>query len=333
MEISVLTAGNWGTVLALILSEEGHNIRLWEPMPSRAERMKETRENIEFLRGYRIPESIFIDSDIEKCLVEPEMVIFVHPSHLVRQFAQVAGKHLGSAKAVVTMMKGLDKKSLRRMSEVLRKELPDEFAEKIVAVSGPCIANEVAKGIPTSVVAAGPTSVAEIVQEILGTRRLRVYTSEDMLGVELGGALKNVVAIAAGICDGLRLGANSKGALLTRGAAEIARLGIAMGASPLTISGLSGMGDMITTCFSEHSRNRHVGEEIGKGKTLRNVLDEMVMVAEGVNTTECARRLSQEYSVEMPITEQIYQVLYNSKSPLKAIDDLMSREQKPEFTS
>jgi len=331
MEISILTAGNWGTVLALILSEEGHSVKLWEPIPTRAERMKETRENKEFLRGYKIPRSIFVDSDIEKCLVKPEMVVFVHPSHLVRKFAQAAGKHLSSAKAVVTMMKGLDKESLSRMSEVLREELPDELREKIVAVSGPCIANEVAKGVPTSVVAAGPRSVAEIVQKILGTRRLRVYTSEDMLGVELGGALKNVVAIAAGICDGLGLGTNSKGALLTRGAAEIARLGVAMGADPLTVWGLSGMGDMITTCFSEHSRNRHVGEEIGKGKTLQRALDEMVMVAEGVNTTECARRLSEEYSVEMPITEQIYQVLYNSKSPLDAIDALMSREQKPEF--
>lgn len=331
MQISILTAGNWGTVLALMLSRKGHSIRLWEPVPSRARMIKESRENREFLPGHEIPETVFVDSDIENCLVNPELVIFAHPSHLVSRFVQAAGRHLMSARAVVSMMKGLDRSSLRRISEVLREELPDEVKDRIVVVSGPCIANEVASGVPTSAVAAGPLPLAEMVQDALGTSRFRVYTSEDVIGVELGGALKNVVAIAAGICDGLGLGANSKGALLTRGLAEIARLGVAMGAVLLTFSGLSGMGDMITTCFSAHSRNRHVGEEIGKGKPLKEVLEGMVMVAEGVNTTECARKLALKYSVEMPITEQVYQVLYNSKSPLDAIEDLMSREQKPEF--
>jgi glycerol-3-phosphate dehydrogenase (NAD(P)+) len=331
MKIAILTAGNWGTVLALILEKEGHQVRLWEPIPSRANRINRTRENTDFLPGHEIPQSIIVSSDIRKCLLNPEMVIFAHPSYLVSQFVSAARERLGSVKVIVSMMKGLDRKSLRRMSDVLRENLPEQLKEKIVAVSGPSIANEVARGIPTSVVAAGPEKLAGVVQEVLSTARLRVYTSPDVTGVELGGALKNVIAIAAGICDGLSLGANSKGALLTRGLAEIARLGIAMGAEPMTFAGLSGMGDMITTCVSEHSRNRFVGEEIGKGRKLEQILAKMVMVAEGINTTQCARELAGRHSVEMPITEQVYQVLFESKSPLDAIDDLMSREPKPEF--
>jgi glycerol-3-phosphate dehydrogenase (NAD(P)+) len=331
MRITILGAGNWGTVLALILTKKGDEISLWEPVPERAERIRESRENAEFLKGHSIPESIVIDSDMARCLSNPELVLFALPSHLVRGFAPDIRKHLKRASAVVSLMKGLDGQSLMTMSEVLSEELPGEFAKKVVVVSGPSIANEVIKGIPTSVVAAGPSGLAELVQSALGTARLRVYTSADVTGVELGGALKNVVAIAAGVCDGLGLGANSKGALLTRGLAEIARLGVAMGADPLTFSGLSGMGDLITTSFSIHSRNRHVGEEIGRGKSLKTVLSEMVMVAEGVNTARHGTRLSAQYSVEMPITEQVHQVLFDSKPPLKAIDDLMSREQKPEI--
>jgi glycerol-3-phosphate dehydrogenase (NAD(P)+) len=331
MDVSILTAGNWGTVLALILEKEGHQIKLWEPIPSRANRMNKTRENTDFLPGHEIPRRITISSDIRKCLLNPEVVILAHPSHLAGQFAVAARDRLKSAKAVVSMMKGLDKTSLRRMSEVLRDELPEDVGEKVVVVSGPTIANEVAKGLPTSAVVAGPEPLAELVQKTLATDRFRVYTSQDVVGVELGGALKNVVAIAAGICDGLSLGANAKGALLTRGLAEIARLGIAMGAEPMTFAGLSGMGDLITTCTSEHSRNRFVGEQIGKGRNLQQVLDKMLMVAEGVNTTQCARELAKKHSVEMPITEQIYQVLFESKSPLEATKDLMTREPKPEF--
>jgi glycerol-3-phosphate dehydrogenase (NAD(P)+) len=331
MEISILTAGNWGTVLALLLEAKGHKIRLWEPIPSRASKIGRTRENTEFLPGYTIPESIVVSSDIRKCMLNPEVVIFAHPSYLAGQFAGSAGGRLKSAKAVVSMMKGLDRPSLRRISEVLREVLPKEVGERIVVVSGPCIANEVARGIPTSAVAAGPGEAAALVQDVLSTNRFRVYTSEDVVGVELGGALKNVVAIAAGICDGLGLGSNSKGALLTRGLAEITRLGIAMGADAKTFAGLSGMGDMITTCFSGHSRNRFVGDQIGRGNTLKQVLGKMVMVAEGVNTTRCAMELSKKHSVEMPITAQVHQVLFDSKSPLDAIDDLMAREPKPEF--
>ncbi len=331
MEISILTAGNWGTVLALLLDAKGHRVRLWEPVPSRASRMQKTRENNEFLPGYTLSESILISSDIRKCMLNPEIVVFAHPSYLAGQFAASAGSRLKSARAVVSMMKGLDRPSLRRISEVLREALPSEVGERIVVVSGPCIANEVVRGIPTSAVAAGPAEAAALVQNALCTNRFRVYTSEDVIGVELGGALKNVIAIAAGICDGLGLGSNSKGALLTRGLAEITRLGVAMGADVKTFAGLSGMGDMITTCFSEHSRNRFVGDQIGRGKTLQQVLDRMVMIAEGVNTTRCTMELSQRYSVEMPITAQVHHVLFDSKSPLDAVDDLMAREPKPEF--
>jgi glycerol-3-phosphate dehydrogenase (NAD(P)+) len=330
MNIAILTAGNWGTVIALLLAKEGHQLRLWEPIPSRANRINRTRENSDFLPGHEIPQTVIVSSDIRKCLLNPEMVIFAHPSHLLVQFAGAARDRLGSAKVVVSMMKGLDRKSLKRMTEVLKEELPEGLRDRIVAVSGPSIANEVARGIPTSVVAAGPEKLAELVQNVLSTTRFRVYTSPDVTGVELGGALKNVIAIAAGICDGLSLAANAKGALLTRGLAEIARLGITMGAEPMTFAGLSGMGDMITTCVSEHSRNRFVGEQIGKGRKLEQILDKMLMVAEGVNTTQCARELAARHSVEMPITEQVYQVLFESKSPLDAIDDLMGREPKPE---
>lgn len=331
MDISILSAGNWGTVLALLLSNEGHSIRLWEPIPSRASGIKKTRENTEFLPGWEIPEAVIVSSDIRKCLLKPDAVILAHPSNLTAQFARAARDRLGSAKAVISMVKGLDKPSLRRISEVLKDELPEELGEKVVVVSGPTIANEVVRGIPTSAVAAGSEGPAGLVQKVLSTNRFRVYTSSDVVGVELGGALKNVIAIAAGICDGLVLGANSKGALLTRGLAEIARLGVAMGAEPLTFAGLSGMGDMITTCFSEHSRNRYVGEQVGKGRPLEQVLDKLVMVAEGVNTTLCARELARKHSVEMPITEQVYKVLFESKPPLEAIDDLMTRKPKSEL--
>jgi glycerol-3-phosphate dehydrogenase (NAD(P)+) len=326
--VTVLGAGNWGTTLALLAHSRSHKVRLWEFCPERASRLYEERENREFLPGFKIPESIEITSDIGESVEHSEAVLFVLPSGTVRKVARKIKPVVGEM-LIVNASKGLENDTLMRMSEVISEEIP---GGKVTSLSGPCIANEVARGVPTTVVVAGDDQeVCKKIQGMLMTPEFRIYTHDDIIGVELGGALKNVIAIAAGMCDGMGLGANSKGALITRGLAEITRLGASMGADPLTFAGLSGVGDLVTTCFSGHSRNRHVGEEIGKGKRLEETLSEMVMVAEGVNTTRCAKRLSEIHSVEMPITSEVHSVLFGVKTPRDAISSLMVRPPKPEI--
>ena len=328
MRVSILGAGSWGITLASLLYKKGYNILLWEFEPKRAEMLRRERRAEEFLPGIRIEKGIGI-THILKDVVNSDLLIFALPSQVVRGVAREIGKIKPEIDFVVSGVKGLEQKTEKRISEVLKEELR---IKRLVILSGPSIAYEVIKGTPTSVVAASEDiESAEEVQRILSTPYFRVYTSEDVIGVELGGALKNVIVIASGICDGLGLGANAKGALLTRGLAEITRLGKAMGANPLTFAGLSGIGDLITTSFSKYSRNRYVGEEIGKGRRLKDILSSMVMVAEGVSTSRSVVALSKRYNIEMPISQTVYEVLFEGLSPKEGVKRLMERELKPEI--
>jgi glycerol-3-phosphate dehydrogenase (NAD(P)+) len=277
-----------------------------------------------------VPREIEITDDIAEALEGASIIVFALPSHVMRAVAKLAAAHLTDQIISVNVAKGLERKTLKRMSQVLREELPQGI--RIATLSGPSHAEEVSRGIPTAVVAASPDESMNLqIQMTFMTSYFRVYTNDDLIGTELAGSLKNVIAIAAGICDGLNYGDNTKGALLTRGLAEISRLGIAMGARAQTFAGLSGMGDLITTCVSQHSRNRYVGEQAGRGMKRKQVLDSMEMVAEGVNTTVSARSLAKVKKVEMPITEQVYLVLFEDKNPRQAVNDLMNRVAKAEI--
>jgi len=290
-----------------------------------------TRENVPMLPGVRIPESVEITGDFNQTARDKDLLVIAVPSHVVRGVAQrLEGLELNET-VVVSGVKGIETETLKRMSEVILEEAPQLVPEQIVVLSGPSHAEEVSRGIPTAVVSASVSKeTAQKVQRAFMTPQFRVYVNTDVIGVELGGALKNIIAIAAGICDGAGYGDNTKAALMTRGLVEITRLGVAMGAEPMTFAGLSGMGDLIVTCMSRYSRNRYVGEQIGKGRTLREVLDEMVMVAEGVRTTQSAYELAHRYRVEMPITEKVYEVLFKGKDPQEAMYELMVRDAKAE---
>jgi glycerol-3-phosphate dehydrogenase (NAD(P)+) len=328
-KISVLGAGGWGTTLAILLHHNGYDVGLWEFYLQRAQQLQRFRENVPFLPGVTIPQEIAITNDLEEVLDKADMAVFAWPSHVMRSLAQRAAPLLTAEVVSVNVAKGLEKDTLKRMSQVLQEELPRGCG--IATLSGPSHAEEVSRGIPTAVVVASSDEDLNCqVQHAFMSHKFRVYTNDDIVGVELAGSVKNVIAIAAGICDGLGYGDNTKGALLTRGLAEIIRLGSAMGARSQTFAGLSGMGDLITTCMSKHSRNRYVGEQIGKGKTLSQILSAMEMVAEGINTAQSARLLAKSQGVEMPITEQVYRVLFEDKDPRKAVNDLMNRVAKAE---
>lgn len=330
--VTVLGAGSWGTTIAIHLSLNGYLVSLWEFQPAIAEELKKRRENIELLPGVSIPESINIFSDLRGIVSDrADLLVFAVPSHVLREVARKVSPFISGVPFVVSVVKGIENETLKRMSEVLEEELPRDLLNSVAVLSGPSHAEEVSRQIPTSVVVASTNrDVAETVQKVFLSPRFRVYTNLDVVGVELAGALKNIIAIAAGISDGLGFGDNTKGALLTRGLAEITRLGVAMGARESTFAGLSGIGDLITTCLSQYSRNRYVGEEIGKGKSLSQVLDSMLMVAEGIKTTEAASELARRYSVEMPITNEVYAVLFEEKNPAQAVEDLMTRTAKAE---
>ncbi len=333
MRIAVLGAGSWGTTLGILLLENNHEIHLWEYFPEHAESVARERENRKFLPGIQIPDEIRIGSDLKQAIKDADLVLFAVPSHTVRQTARsVAATGCLSPKAIiVNASKGLEEKSLKRMSEVLSDELPLK-PSSIFSIIGPSHAEEVSRKMPTSVVIAGEKGdLIREVQQIFFRPYFRVYTNSDVIGVEIGVALKNVIAIAAGVCDGLGYGDNTKAALLTRGLVEISRLGCALGARRETFFGLSGIGDLIATALSRHSRNRYVGERIGKGESLANVLKNMVMVAEGVRTTRAAVDLGRKLGVEMPITEKIEKVLFRGKDPKEAITQLMSRPPQEEM--
>ncbi len=325
--VAILGAGSWGTTLAVHLAASEHSIELWDVDRAHLDQLSEHRENRKFLSGIALPEGIKVQPELEAALDRVDFTLFVVPSHAIRAVAAQV-QRAGSAGQPVCATKGLELGTLKRPSEVMAEVLIEP--EPVVLV-GPSHAEEVSRGIPTSVVAAAREEPrAKAVQSLCSTARFRVYTNTDVVGCEMGAALKNVIAIAAGVCDGLGYGDNTKGALLTRGLAEIARLGVALGGRRETFYGLTGMGDLITTAMSRHSRNRHLGERLGRGESLEQVQREMVMVAEGVNAARAARELGRQRGIELPITEQVCAVLLEGRGAREALESLMARDLKSE---
>ncbi len=325
---AIIGDGGWGTTLALHLYKKGYKVNLWSAFGVYAARLNKIRENLKFLPGIKIPKGILITSDIEAAVGDADLIILAVPSCYMRGVLEKMKSSCFRDKIVLSVSKGIEEKTHLRMSELVREVLGQV---KMAVLSGPTIAHEVARGLPaTCVIASRCEETAKALQKIFIDERLRVYTNLDVVGVELGGSLKNIIALAAGISDGLGFGVNAKAAIVTRGLVEMARLGMAMGAKKETFSGLTGLGDLVTTCMSPYSRNRQVGEKIGKGKKLNDIIDKMHMVAEGVKTAKSVYNLSKNYSVELPITTEIYRVLYKNKDPLRAVNDLMKREGKRE---
>jgi glycerol-3-phosphate dehydrogenase (NAD(P)+) len=331
-KIAVLGAGGWGMAIANLLSEKGHDVGLWEFDKTAADELESARVLPSKLPGIRLSDNIIVTNDFKIAVAGAEFICFVVPSQTLRATAcKLLEIDLPKRPILINLAKGIEVGSLKRMSEVLAETMPSGSYSGIATLSGPSHAEEVSRGIPTAVVAASKDkNISGAVMDLFRTPRFRVYTSDDIIGVELAGSLKNIIALAAGMLDGLGLGDNTRGALLTRGLAEMVRMGKRLGADPITFSGLSGVGDLVTTCLSRHSRNRFVGEQIGLGQTLDEVLAKMSMVAEGVETTKSGYRLSRHHRVEMPITTQVYHVLFDGKSPAEAINDLMIRDPKPE---
>ena len=327
-KITVIGNGGWGTTLAILLHKKGNEVTLWGADASYVDYLKEKRENVKFLKGIPIPEGICITSDISNKLMDAQLIVSATPTPYLRSVLMKFKDISVHGTPVVSVTKGIENDTLMRPSEVITNVLGKQ---PISLLLGPSHAEEVARGLPTTIVASSKDgTLARVVQEVFTTDRFRVYTNPDMIGVELGAAMKNVIAIAAGICDGLKFGDNSKAALISRGLVEISRLGIAMGAQRSTFSGLTGLGDLITTCISPYGRNRWVGEQIGKGKNLKEILEKMQQIAEGVWTTKSVMALSNKFKVEMPITKEIYDVLFTDKNPLEAVSDLMMRAPKSE---
>jgi len=331
-EIAVLGAGGWGIAISTLLNYNGHKVTLWEFDHQEMKKLSLQREHKQKLPGVVMPQEVKITDQLEVSVYEADILALALPSHIVRDVAKKINSIKLKEPIVVNLAKGIENDTLLRMSEVLTQELPSRLHEKIATLSGPSHAEEVARKIPTTVVVAGfKEDVAREVQRTFMTPYFRVYTNSDIIGVELGGSLKNVIAIAVGICDGMGLGDNSKGALISRGLAEIIRLGEKLGAKRETFAGLSGLGDLVTTCISKYSRNRFVGEQIGRGKSLGEIEAQMTMVAEGIRTTRSAYQLSLRHQVEMPITQQVYQVLFENKKPEEAMTQLMTRDPKSEI--
>lgn len=330
--VTVIGGGSWGIALTLVLKANGHDVVIWEFDKSDAETLHRTRENPDRLPGIKIPDGVMVTSDLSEATADAEIILFVIPSHTIRQTARNLSKLNRDIGLFINCTKGIENGTCLRMSQVIAEEIPGADSSNVVTLSGPSHAEEVSRGLPTSVVVACESlDAAQDAQRLLNNELFRLYTSSDIVGVELGGSVKNIIAVAAGISAGLGFGDNTAGALMTRGLAEIARLGQVLGADPLTFSGLSGIGDLITTCMSQHSRNRYLGECIGKGQTLKEVLSQMVMVAEGVNTTRSVHDLAGRLGVEMPIADQIYRILFEEKDPLQAVSELMSRNLRSEI--
>lgn len=331
MKILVLGDGGWGTALALVLNDNGHKVMLWSNFPDYAEYLRKHRENTKFLQGIKIPQAININSEF--IINNLKLIVMAVPTQFCRGvLVQIKSRipHPASRIPIISVAKGIEQKTLKRPSEIIQEVL-DYPDDKIAVLSGPSHAEEVARKKPATVVIASTNQrLAKELQSVFMGDYFRVYTQRDVVGVEIGAAVKNIIAIAAGICDGLGLGDNAKSALLTRGMVEIARLGEAMGGSKSTFFGLAGIGDLITTCISPHGRNRSVGIRIGKGETLKQILKSMQMVAEGVWTTRAVMKLAKEYKVEMPITREVYNVLFKNKNPMKAVYSLMTRQAKSE---
>ncbi len=327
-KIAVIGSGSWGTAFARMLGNNNHEVRLWSYLESESEALKKDRENRQFLPGVTLPDSVSFSSDIGACAGDSELIVIATPSHTVRETARKLAPYVRNGEVIVTISKGFDGETLMRLSEVVQSEIPSAM---VAAMSGPSHAEEVGRDLPTTNVVAHPDlSVAQDVQDLFMTPNFRVYTSTDIVGVELGGSLKNIIALCAGISDGLGFGDNTKAALMTRGLAEIIRLGTAMGGKLETFAGLTGIGDLIVTCTSMHSRNRRAGILIGQGKTSEQAQAEVKMAVEGIKTTQAAYQLSKKHHVDMPITEMAYQVLFEDKKASDAVTELMGRPKKGE---
>ncbi len=326
--VTVIGSGSWGTALSLLLHNNGHKVCIWSFSPEEAAQINETHENKAFLPGVHIPGEIVVTTDKAKAMAEAEAVVCAVPSAFMRQTMTEFAPFFTDKHTLISVSKGFDKTKRVRLSEVLTELAPQS---RVAVLSGPSHAEEVSKGIPTTCVAAAVCpETARYVQDLFMSDVFRVYTNKDIIGVELGGALKNVIALVAGISDGLGFGDNTKAALMTRGMAEMARLGVAMGADPFTFSGLSGIGDLIVTCTSMHSRNRRAGMLIGEGHSLEETLKEVRMVVEGVNMATIAYELSQAYHVSMPIATEVYKVLFEGKPLKEGVQDLMTRDKTTE---
>jgi len=325
---AILGTGGWGTALAILWAKKGRDILLWGNNPTRVKLLRKTRENTDYLPGIKLPESIGLTSEMKDC-GGADLIVFVTPSTVLRGIASRLREVItNNQAALLSCTKGIEHGTGMRMSEILREIFPDHA---IAVLSGPNLAVEVSRDLPTAtVLACNPTTYAAQLQSFLGSARFRIYTGEELTGIELGGALKNVFAIAAGASDGLGLGDNSKAALVTRALAELIRLGTAMGGDVGTFYGLSGAGDLIATCFSKHSRNRRVGEQIGRGQSLQEIKSSMQMVAEGIPTAKSAYECARKLNIDTPIIDQVYGLLYNGKAATQAMEELLGRDQKAE---
>jgi glycerol-3-phosphate dehydrogenase (NAD(P)+) len=327
-KISVLGAGSWGTALSLLLSNNGHEVILWSRRKEEAEELAEKREHVSKLPGVELPPEMRFTSDLEEAVADRELLVMAVPSIAARGLARRISPKLPKGQMIVNVAKGIEENTLLTLSEQIEEEIPQA---DVAVLSGPSHAEEVGRKLPTTcVIGAHHKQTAETLQNIFMSPVFRVYISPDILGIELGAALKNVIALAAGTADGLGYGDNTKAALITRGITEISRLGIAMGAKADTFYGLSGIGDLIVTCASVHSRNRKAGYLIGQGRTMEQAMEEVKMVVEGVYSAKAAMGLAEKYQVELPIIAQVNKVLFEGKSPAKAVQELMLRDKKIE---
>ena len=329
--LAIIGAGSWGTALAIVLAARFSSLRLWVYEQDLGDRMRETRQNDVYLPGAQLPPHVEITSDLSAALEDAEIVLSVMPSHLVRNLYRQMRPVLHESMLFVSATKGLENGTLLRVSEIIREELSSVFAPRIAVISGPTFAKEVARFEPTAMVAASTDpAAAEAVQSAFSSPSLRLYSSQDPVGVEVGGAIKNVVAIGAGVLHGMGLGYNAAAALITRGLAEMTRLAVAMGGKPQTLAGLAGLGDLVLTCTGDLSRNRTVGVQLARGRKLDEIVGSMKMVAEGIKTTNAAVELARRHGVDMPIAEQMFQMLHSGIAPRDAIQRLMERSLKGE---
>lgn len=330
-KVSVIGAGSWGTAIAFVLADNGHDCLLWTRREEQADEINDEHTNRDYLAAISLPPNLTASSSLEQAVSHGDIIIIAVPTVAMREISSAINQLVTQKKLFVHVSKGIEPDSLKRISEMIEEEINPVMRESVVVLSGPSHAEEVVLRHPTTVtVASTDIAAAERVQDLFMNKYFRVYSNEDILGVEIGAALKNVIALGAGISDGLGYGDNAKAALITRGLAEISRLGVKMGANPLTFSGLAGLGDLIVTCTSVHSRNWKAGNMLGKGATLEDVISGMGMVIEGVRTTKAAHQLAEKYKVTMPITEALFTVLFEQKDPKTAVDQLMGRMKKQE---
>lgn len=330
--VGVIGAGSWGTALANLLAREGVDVHLWVREAEVLHQIQDEHVNHMFLPDVKLDPRLKPVESFKEAMREKELILMVVPSHVFRGVLLELKFYLTENMSIITATKGIENNSLMIMSQVAEELLPAGYMHTFASLDGPSFAKEVGRGYPTAVtIACGDPKQGTLLQRLFNTDYFRVYASQDVIGVQLGGALKNVIAIAAGAADGLEFGHNARAALITRGLAEITRLGVAMGANPLTFAGLAGMGDLVLTCTGDMSRNRNVGFKIGKGMSIEEITQSMNMVAEGVKTTRSTYELSKKMGVDMPITTQVYQILYEGKNPKQAVRELMSREPKAEL--